>query len=263
VTTTGLNQIHDDLATGELNISGRLVDASNTTLLAEVLAGGRVTQCIYKPIEGERPLWDFPRGSLARREVATYLLAKDLGLSMVPATVMRSDGPMGAGMVQAWVGEADYETRVRITDTNEAETGYLPVIHARDASGNDVVVEHLADPGLRSLTLFDVVVNNADRKGGHLFMADGQIYGVDHGLTWHEEPKLRTVLWGWAGQPFDADDSMLLERMSRSLSEANTLTGLVTDDELSAARGRLESLRKLGHFPTPQTDEPNIPWPVF
>lgn len=254
------------LETGELVIKGRLVDASNATLLAEIAADdtlGSKIDCIYKPSAGERPLWDFPSGTLANREIATFKLANRVGLACVPVTVPRLDGPLGAGMAQLWIPEADYQTLVRVRTPNPEDPRYLQVIHARGANGEDVVVEHLDDPTLRRLALFDWVTNNADRKGGHLFLANEQIYAVDHGLTWHVEPKQRTVLWGWAGERFNEEDTKLLVAIQEELAKSEQWQGLLTGAELSAAQGRAEDLHKEGEFPRPVSSEPNIPWPVF
>lgn len=254
------------LEAGDLVIKGRLVDASNATLLAEVETGnpeGSKIDCIYKPSAGERPLWDFPRGTLANREIATYKLARAVGLTCVPVTVPRLDGPLGAGMAQLWIPEADYQTLVRVRTPEPEDPRYLQVIHARGANGEDVVVEHLDDPTLRRLALFDWVTNNADRKGGHLFLADEHIYAVDHGLTWHVEPKQRTVLWGWSGERFNDDDIKFLSQMQDELVKPEQWHELLTDDELLAAQRRAEELHKEGEFPRPASSEPNIPWPVF
>jgi uncharacterized repeat protein (TIGR03843 family) len=260
---SNLLSLEESLTHGDLKIIGRLVDASNATLLAEVTNGEEVVKCIYKPTAGERPLWDFTRGSLSRREVATFKLAKAAGLEHVPLTVLRADGPLGGGMAQLWLEGADYQTLVRIREPYVTTEPYLQVLHARGANGEDVVVEHLDDPRLRELALFDLVTNNADRKGGHLFIANDSVWAVDHGLTWHEEPKQRTVLWGWAGEAFTERDAYLLTRMRDNLVDTSNWAEVLTNSEITAAIDRVEELIDLGHFPRPLSSEPNIPWPVF
>jgi uncharacterized repeat protein (TIGR03843 family) len=152
---------------------------------------------------------------------------------------------------------------VRVTDTDDSHDGYLPVIHAHDSRGIEVVVEHLDDVAMQDICLFDLVVNNADRKGGHLFTSQGVVYGVDHGLTWHSEPKLRTVLWGWAGVRFSDRNIGVLTSIGEALSNEQAFENLVTHQELVEARNRVRQLQTAGQFPGPQRDEPNIPWPVF
>lgn len=260
---TAQSHVADRLLEGEMTISGRLVDASNTTLFADLLIDGELSQCIYKPISGERPLWDFPVGTLANREVATFLLADKAGLDFVPPTALRVRAPLGEGMVQQWLPDADYHTLVRISETSSRTEGFLPVIEARDANGTGVVVEHADHPTLQDIALFDLVVNNADRKGGHVFVSNKAVYGVDHGLTWHIEPKVRTVLWGWAGAEFNARNKDLLLRLLDALGASAMFEKLLGIDEIEAARARAQKLMNEGRFPTPQDGEPNIPWPVF
>src|SRR5665647_3423468 len=167
------------LRDGDLEIVGRLVQASNTTLLVtvtgEVPERGAVTAgAVYKPIRGERPLWDFPEATLAHREVAAHAVSEATGWQIVPPTVFRAEGPLGPGMLQLWVATRD-------------DVDILALLQS-------------GDPRLRRIALFDTVVNNADRKGGHLLVrADGLIQGVDHGVTFSVDPKLRTILWGWRG----------------------------------------------------------------
>jgi uncharacterized repeat protein (TIGR03843 family) len=166
----------DLLQHGELSIEGRLVDASNATLYCAIASADVTAACVYKPVAGERPLWDFPDGTLAEREVAAYEVSTCLGWRIVPPTIYR-DGPAGPGMVQLWIDE-------------DTLTDVVRLIRGRSSTA------------LRRIAVFDAVVNNADRKGGHLLpVADGHVYGVDHGVTFNVEDKLRTVLWQWAGEP--------------------------------------------------------------
>lgn len=229
------------LADGELRVEGRLVDASNGTLLCEVGAPGLTALCVYKPVRGERPLWDFPDGTLAGREYAAYLTSEASGWNLVPPTVLR-DGPYGEGMAQLWIDvdrTVDVEWLVR--------------------SG---------DPRLRPMAILDVVLNNADRKGGHLLpTAFGDVYGCDHGLTFHAEPKLRTVLWAWRGTPLAPDETEVVARLARDLAPDGSLrTALrphLTARELHAAHRRACALQRAGVFPHPGGDWPAIPWPPF
>ncbi len=211
----------DDLAellvNGELEIAGRLSDASNVTLLAEVSYNGLRADCVYKPIRGERPLWDFPDGSLAGREVAAALVAHAAGWECVPPTFLR-DGPVGTGMVQLWIDDTDSESMVDLFSRKKLPAGWLPVLRATDATGSPAVLAHADDPRLQLLATFDLVVNNADRKGPHVLpVVDGPVYGVDHGLTLHADNKLRTVLWGWAGDPLPEQGVEGLRRLQTAV----------------------------------------------
>ena len=174
-----------------------MLPASNATFVGEI-DGVRV---VYKPVAGERPLWDFPHGTLAGREVASYAVSEALGWNVVPPTVL-GDGPHGPGMVQLWRDEDEDQSPVDIVGEGDLPEGFRHVFDGLDAHDQPVSLVHEDSAALRRMALFDVVVNNADRKGGHVLpMADGHRFGVDHGLTFHVEHKLRTVLWGWAGEP--------------------------------------------------------------
>lgn len=195
---------HAVLADGELTVLGRIRSASNATFLCESTLGLRSLHCVYKPVSGERPLWDFPDGTLAGRELSAYLVSTQLGWNLVPHTIIR-DGPAGIGMLQLWVqqpGDAvDSDPLpgpdlVDLFPAHRPRPGYLPVLRAYDYAGDEVVLMHADDIRLRRMAVFDVLINNADRKGGHILCGiDGQVYGVDHGLCLHVENKLRTVLW--------------------------------------------------------------------
>ena len=220
--SAGPPDIQELLQHGELTVLGRIRSASNATFLCEASTeddGGPATvHCVYKPIAGERPLWDFPDGTLAGRELATYLVSEALGWNIVPHTIIR-DGPAGRGMLQLWVdqpgdsavGDADGPNApaldlVDLCPAGHVPPGYLPVLQAYDFTGDEVMLIHADDARLRRMAVFDILVNNADRKGGHILRGvDGGVYGVDHGLCLHIEDKLRTVLWGWAGKPIDDD----------------------------------------------------------
>ena len=229
----------DLLESGEISVEGRLVDASNATLFVTITKEEYETRAIYKPIAGERPLWDFPDGDLASRERAAYLIDQALGFNHIPLTILR-DGPFGPGMVQEWIDvdeEIDLENYFR-TD----------------------------DPALRQVALLDAVINNTDRKIGHLLPnKSGHLYVCDHGVTFHVEDKLRTVLWQWAGHSFSEDEIKTLQNLSEALRGdlASELSELITTDEIEALRKRVDVLISSGVFPHPNPDWPHIPWPPF
>jgi uncharacterized repeat protein (TIGR03843 family) len=262
------------LRDGELAVEGRLVVASNVTLVGEVSRSGQHRRCVYKPIAGEAPLWDFPDGSLAGREVAAYLVSEAGGWHVVPPTVMRADGPLGAGMCQLWIDQPKEPTPlVDVVAPDRVGAGSMPVLRAVDDDGAPVVLVHADHEALRRLALFDVVVNNADRKGGHVLAAGhddpagrsrSAVLGVDHGVTFHTDPKLRTVLWGWAGAPLDAAELDQLRNLARLLAGdlGRTLGGYLTRDEIGATVGRVQALLDAGTLPVPHGRMP-VPWPVF
>lgn len=258
------------LREGELSVDGRLVVASNVTLLGHVTQDEQRVRCVYKPVSGERPLWDFPEGTLAAREVAAYELSDAAGWHLVPPTVLRADGPYGPGMCQAWLEQADEGPGwVDVVDPGKVGEGWLPILEAVDGAGSPVVLVHADVPGLRRLAVFDAVVNNADRKGGHVLSDDvegggPEILGVDHGVCFNVEPKLRTVLWGWAGQELSVAERADLARLRGQLDGGlgRTLRGLLTTDEVAATAARADTLLQRGTLPTPSGRMP-VPWPVF
>ena len=238
-------RILDVLAEGELRIVGRLTGSTNHAMYAEATLrcpppdGLLSFDAVYKPVAGERPLIDFPDGTLARREVAAYLVSEALGWSIVPPTVFR-DGPFGEGMVQQWIAVDD------------------------DVDVVAMVVE--ADPRLRRMAVFDAIVNNTDRKGGHLLpVPGGHVHGVDHGVCFSPVPKLRTVLWSWRGEPFTPDELAGLERVGVALDGAlgTELGALLSRSEVAATRRRVARLLRAGAFPEPDPNWPAIPWPPF
>ena len=227
------------LSQGELQVTGRLVDASNATLYATATHQDQSITCIYKPIAGERPLWDFSDGCLAHREYAAYLVSSYLDFNLVPLTILR-DGPYGFGMVQQWV------------DIDESID--LAKFFATD------------HPQLRSMALFDAIINNTDRKIGHLLPVDGEtVFGCDHGVTFHVDDKLRTVLWQWADEPFTSGEIALLKKAQSSLSGelGQLLTPLLTEQEIAQTMRRVADLLSSGTFPLPNPDWPAVPWPAF
>jgi hypothetical protein len=228
-----------DLSHGEIAISGRLVDASNATLYASCNVKGRTLTCIYKPIAGERPLWDFPDGTLANREYLTFLISHWLGLHLVPPTVLR-DGPYGTGMVQLWIDIDESIDLMEFFKEDNAE--------------------------LRKIALLDLITNNTDRKIGHLIPTpEGAVYGCDHGVTFHSEDKLRTVLWQWAKQPFSEAELELLQlaKMLIATEKRDVVLGLIEEEELDATIARIERALSEKCFPEPNPDWPAVPWPPF
>jgi uncharacterized repeat protein (TIGR03843 family) len=226
--------LHD----GELDIDGRLVDASNASFVGWARLGDQALRCVYKPTAGEAPLWDFPDGTLAHREVAAYLVSAAGGWDIVPVTVFRPDGPFGPGMAQEWIDiDPDYDL--------------LAALQA------------LA-PDLRRIALFDAVVNNTDRKGGHLLPTpDGRLLGVDHGVCFSIEPKLRTILWGWRGSPLTSDEVARLAALRAAFSGglSSALGEHLAADEVAATLTRVDALLADPRFPMPDPDWPAIPWP--
>jgi uncharacterized repeat protein (TIGR03843 family) len=255
--------VHAVITEGEISVTGRLTDASNLTLLGEATLDGLTVPCIYKPVRGERPLWDFPDGTLAERELAAYLVSAAAGWNCVPLTVIR-DGPYGPGMVQRWIEDADPDQVVDLVPVKKIPPGWLPVLRAVDSDGKNVAVVHADNPALAKLAGFDVVVNNADRKGSHVLpTSDGRILGVDHGLCFHTDDKLRTILWGWAGQPLPDVVIEGIDRLRRALEErlGERLEELITVTELAAFRDRLELLAEAKVFPRVPAHRTPIPWP--
>jgi uncharacterized repeat protein (TIGR03843 family) len=251
------------LRRGEITVTGRLTDASNITLLGTVTVDGTSVECVYKPVRGERPLWDFPDGTLAGREVASYLISRAAGWHCVPVTVLR-DGPYGPGMVQQWITDADSDLTADLLPADELPDGWLPVLSAVDMEGNPVVVAHADTPALAVLAGFDLVVNNADRKASHILPTpDGRVRGVDHGVTLHEQDKLRTILWGWAGQALPESVTDGLERLVPAVAGTlgERLSGLIGEAEIAALAARVRALLSDPRFPEPPRHRTPIPWP--
>lgn len=264
---------HEVVRHGELTVLGRIRSASNATFLCESKLGGRTVHCVYKPIAGEQPLWDFPDGTLAGRELGAYLVSRQLGWNIVPYTVIR-DGPAGRGMLQQWVdrpgdtagsGRDTGPDLVDLFPAGKPPSGYLPVLRAYDYAGDEVMLMHADDVRLRRMAVFDVLINNADRKGGHVLDGvDGQVYGVDHGVCLHVQDKLRTVLWGWAGKPVDDETLTAVARLADALGGplADALTGHITAAEIASLRERARMLQENPVMPSPDRHRP-IPWPAF
>ncbi|MGW0211415.1 SCO1664 family protein [Streptomyces sp. NPDC003233] len=251
------------LARGELTVRGRIREASNAALFCTIALDGREASCIYKPVAGERPLWDFPDGTLAGREVAAYEVSEAIGWGLVPPTVLR-DGPYGEGMCQLWIDVQAEAELLALVDAEEPEPGWKAIGLAEVGEGRTALLVHADDERLRRLAVLDAVINNADRKGGHLLpTTDGRLFGIDHGVTFNVENKLRTLLWGWAGEPLTAEAVEALQGLREALGGplGERLTALITAAEIDATRARVEALITAGVHPEPNGEWPAIPWP--
>ena len=251
-----------DLLTDELTLTGRITTASNATFVGTI----GDTAVVYKPIAGEKPLWDFPDGFLAHREAAAYLVSEVLGWNVVPRTWLR-DGPLGKGMVQLWQDTDPDRNAVDLVAADDIpEFGWKQVLEGQDETGRMVALVHEDTPELRRMAVFDVVVNNADRKGDHILaMPGGHRHGVDHGLTFHRDHKLRTVLWGWLGDTLTDEESDGVDRVIEGLQGelGRNLANLLNAAEVAALAARCARLRLTGRFPAPSGDMPAVPWPLF
>ncbi|HEV2636574.1 MAG TPA: SCO1664 family protein [Actinocrinis sp.] len=219
--------------------------------------------CVYKPIAGERPLWDFPDGTLAAREFAAYTVSEALGWDLVPRTVLR-DGPYGPGMCQQWVDvdEAAEQFLAVLPNRDADRSGWCGIIEVGLAGGGSGVLAHRDSPALRRIALFDLVINNADRKGGHVLPGPGgALYAIDHGVSFHVEDKVRTLLWGFAGREFTAAESESLRRLRADPALAGRLGELLAEEELAAFHARLDDLLAQARFPGPDGRARPIPWP--
>lgn len=228
------------LRDGELELLGRMAWSSNATFLVTASLDGIDVSAVYKPRRGERPLWDFADGTLCEREVATYELSEILGWGLIPTTVLR-DGPYGVGMVQRFVD-------------HDPEDHYFTLLETH------------ADV-MRQFAVFDVLANNADRKGGHCLLERGtdDIWGIDHGLTFHEESKLRTVIWDFAGEEIAdamcADFEALVADLDGPRCEE--LSGLLAPNEIEALRARSVGLMRMKSLPIPNEGYKSVPWPLI
>lgn len=221
------------LLSQSMRVVGRLIDASNATLLAEIESDNQTQKVIYKPVAGEKPLWDFQDGNLAHREYCAFLLSNRAGFDLVPNTVLR-DGPFGFGMVQEWI---DTDEEIDIINFGQSD-----------------------DSQLKRMAIFDAIINNTDRKYGHLLYKEGKLLGCDHGVTFHSEDKLRTVIWQFSGEKIDKQEMLLIESAS-ALDYPNLFESFLTQDEIAAIYERINRLLKSGRFPSPSENWPAIPWP--
>ncbi|MFW6695416.1 SCO1664 family protein [Streptomyces sp. MAR4 CNX-425] len=276
------------LTGGELTVAGRIRGASNAVLFCTVAHAGRTAECVYKPVAGERPLWDFPDGTLAQREVAAYEVSEATGWGLVPPTVLR-EGPFGEGMCQLWIPSADGDRDgegdrdgdgadapeaaaetgaelLALVDGDEPGPGWKAVGYAETGGSRPALLVHADDVRLRRLAVLDAVINNGDRKGGHLLPAPGgRLYAIDHGVTFHTDDKLRTLLWGWAGEALPAEAVAVLRRLADGLAAGGPLAArlapLITRAEVAALRARVTALLASGRHPEPSGEWPAIPWP--
>lgn len=233
-----MTEVLTHLSQGELAVTGRLVDASNATLYGQCTLDEKLMAVIYKPVAGERPLWDFPDGNLAQREYAAYVISELGKFHVVPPTVLR-EGPFGIGMVQQWI---DIDESIDLAEFYRTDSSEL-----------------------RKMALFDAVINNTDRKIGHLLPINiNHVLGCDHGVTFHEEDKLRTVLWQWADKPLTEPEIEQLTTLEQAIKTSDEeLLSLITESELQALLARINTLLKEGTFPSPSDEWPAIPWPPF
>jgi hypothetical protein len=229
-----LSTIRTALQEGDYEIKGQFTFGSNYTFLVSLRHEGKEYPAVYKPLRGEQPLWDFPENSLAGREVAAYLVSEHLGFHIVPFTTLRDDGPYGAGSLQQYIE-------------------YDPEYHYFNFTENDKQL-------LKPVVLFDLLCNNADRKGSHVFFEDKthKLYAIDHGICFHEDDKLRTVLWDFNGQKIPQD---LLAPLARIESLLPSLKPYLNPRERSALCARAESVLKKGVFPRQPRDRRALPWP--
>ncbi|MDO5627772.1 MAG: SCO1664 family protein [Mobilicoccus sp.] len=264
--------------TEPVHLVGRVMDASNAVFLGRCGS----LPVAYKPIAGERPLWDFPDGCLAHRERAAYLIDAAAGFGIVPPTVLL-DGPAGPGAVQWWVtdvpvgpedepdegpDDVDEEGELfLLLPPEEVGPPWLPVFTGELPDGRPVTLAHADTPELRSVAVLDAVLNNSDRKGSHLLRGvDGSLWGIDHGVSLHEDDKLRTVLWGWAGEPLAEADLARIETLDAALRDGPLLDQcreLLTEAEVSALSARVDRLLRTRVHPLPQPGWPSVPWPAL
>ena len=254
------------LTDSQLRVHGRLVDSSNNALVVELETSGELA--VYKPAMGEAPLWDFPDATLAKREVAAYELARALDWEVVPVTVWREDGPAGPGMCQSFIDSVPADDYVDLFAPKDVPLGWRAILQARDQHDNPVVLAHSDSHALRRLAVFDVIANNADRKGGHLLVSqpddDSKLWAIDHGLTFHLEPKLRTVLWGFVGDSLpDWLKGDLTHFVEHFPEHAVRLRPFLSQEEVDGTLDRAQRLLTLGAFPGPEGGGPAVPWPVF
>jgi uncharacterized repeat protein (TIGR03843 family) len=237
-------------------VVGQMVNASNSTLVVEVGS----ERFIYKPRSGERPLWDFPDNTLHLRERAAYVVSEMLGWDIVPETTIQ-DGPYGIGSFQKWI-DAEPST-VDIFPPTTVPDGWLTIITGFDETGVEVTLAHEDSHRLFQIAVFDALVNNADRKAGHLLTDDsGNTFGIDHGVTFNSEDKLRTVLWGWIGQHIPENLLSDLNELKQRIYESE-LEELLNQSEVSALLERLDILLDQKTMPSPSPHWPAVPWPVF
>ena len=247
---------------GTIEPEGLLAEASNATLRAVITYEGVTARCVYKPVRGERPLWDFPDGTLAGREVSAYLVSAATGWQVVPPTVLR-DGPAGPGACQLWIEADDADDLVDFVPADAVPDGWHPVAAAHGEDGEQYLLAHAGDERLARMAVLDAVINNADRKGAHVLHTAAGVHGVDHGVCFHTAQKLRTVLWGWAGQRLPAESLDTLQTLRTGLDGelGESLAEHLTIREIRATATRVDRLLTSGRYPRPRGDRHVLPWP--
>ena len=231
---TDSHPLHTAFKQGDIELKGQFTLGSNYTFLVDIHHQDTTVPAVYKPTRGEQPLWDFEESTLALREVAAYIVSESLGFHIVPFTTLREDGPYGAGSLQQFIE-------------------YDPDYHYFNFSAEDKLL-------LKPVALFDLLVNNADRKGGHVFFQDEprKLFAIDHGICFHEDDKLRTVLWDFGGQPIPDELLPLLSLNSNLLTD---LEPYLSPGEISALQSRAELIVQRGIFPHQPRDRRAMPWP--
>ena len=257
-------EIKSLLSTGEIEIEGLIPDSTNGALKLLITKGDEQIAAIAKPDVSIRPLWDFPNMDLNKREYATFLFDRKLELGFVPETVIRDIAGFGNALVQHWIRETENDLII-VQSPDNIPKYYLRVLQGYDELNKLITLAHKDDQDLRKLCLIDLIINNADRKGNHL-ITDGnnKMWAIDHGVSWHEEPKIRTVLWGWINQEFNDSDLDLLSLAKSTLEDwlANDFQYLEMS-EIECALERLDELVKNKRFPAPGSEWPAVPWPIF
>lgn len=259
------------LEQGTCTVMGAIPRASNDTRLVVVDHAGTHLKAVYKPASGERPLADFPQHTLSLREVASHRLSTHLDLNVVPPTVLRGDLGAGPGSLQAYVEASGDDDAVALTGVEDIPADHTPMFALRTEDGTDLVLSHDAREGLRAIAFFDLLANNADRKAGHIITGSylpGSgassigTYGIDNGLTFHAEEKVRTILWGFSRASFRVEEIDALDEVARMPTELRTvLDECLEEAEIESLRARAQRLGAAGTFPDPPQDRTVIPWP--
>ena len=254
----------DLLLNGNIEIQGLIPESSNGALKAIVKNKEEQLSVIIKPTALIRPLWDFPDSDLNNREIATYELSEKLNLNFVPTCIKRTIPEIGECLVQEWIEEVDNQL-VIIRSQSDIPQKYKKVLNGYDELNKLVCLAHDDNEDLRKIAIFDLIINNADRKGGHILKdINGKIWIIDHGVTWHQDAKLRTILWGWIGESLKSSDLTLLENARTEITNLiQNQNHLLSLEEMKAALNRIEVVLVQGKFPEPSKDWPAIPWPIF
>lgn len=259
-----LQEAEGELLESDFFVIGQITSASNVALLIENSSSKNKFKAIYKPKSGIRELWDFPGNDLIEREYASYLLSKESNLNFIPATVIREISDFGEGMVQKWVDDSEIKS-VGIFKKDAVPEAFITILEANDGQANLVKVAVEDSPWLDSLTIFDAVINNSDRKASHILTdPSGANWAIDHGVTWHLDNKLRTVLWAKAGQTLSSGALSTIKKIEKGLDScSDLLINYLSQAEIEQSVNRLAQITSAGVFPMPQGDWPAIPWPVF